>query len=464
MRSNWDAVVIGAGPAGISFAAEAAGFGLDVLVLDEQDTPGGQIYRNAEGQSRKTLSMLGPDYRHGVSLIRAFRDSRAEYFPGSTVWKIEADGRLCYSNQGESREIRAKRIVIATGAMERPVPFPGWTLPGVMGVGAADTLLKSAGMVADGPVAMVGNGPLMLSAAIHLAELGVEVSHFLETKPLLSGVNALSCLPRALTRTDYLLKGVSMLAKTMHLAGQFKTGITDFAVEGDDRVEALSYTRAGKRSTIAVGTVLVHEGIIPRSEFARQLGLDHDWDPVQRFWYPRLDPFGRTSCPNVYIAGDGAFVHGAVAAELKGRLAAIDIAAELSAKSGTDFREMAATDLKALKRELAPRPFVDKTYQPRENLYALDDDTLVCRCEEVTAQQIRTAVLQGMTTPEMVKSLTRCGMGPCQSRMCSASLAEVIAKETGRMVTELSPISTRPPVRNLPVGEFTRMVLLEEGN
>ncbi|MCG8634935.1 MAG: (2Fe-2S)-binding protein, partial [Desulfobacterales bacterium] len=176
------------------------------------------------------------------------------------------------------------------------------------------------------------------------------------------------------------------------------------------------------------------------------------------------DQAGRTSSKNVYITGDGAFVHGAVPAELKGRLAAIDIASDLQRLSEAETLRRKAPVLRALKRELAPRPFVDSMYQPRESLYAVDDATLVCRCEEVTAEKIRAAVIQGMTTPEMVKSLTRCGMGPCQSRMCSSALAEIIAKETGQMVDQLTPVSIRPPVRNIPIGEFTRMELIKEGN
>ncbi len=460
MQKQWDAVVVGTGPAGLAFAITAADLGLKVLAVDEQATPGGQIYRNIEAQNRKSLRLLGEDYRKGRLLVRKFRQSSAEYLPEATVWKFEPDGRICYSSKGSSTEIRASRIVIATGAMERPVPFPGWTLPGVIGVGAADTLYKSAGIVPRGPVAMVGNGPLMLSTAIHLHGLGVEISHFLESKPRFSTIRAFPHLPMALARPGYLLKGSAMLVKTEKISGNRRRDITEYAACGNGKVEKLSFKSGRKKEEIRTASVLVHEGVVPRTEFARQLRLGHRWDPVQRCWHPVVDRFGRAEKGNIHIAGDGAFVHGAVAAEIKGMLAAIDIAADLKLISPREKQALASPELTALKRELAPRPFVDAVYRPRPNLYSMDDDTMVCRCEEVTAQQIRLAIIQGMKTPEMVKSLTRCGMGPCRSSMCGSALTELIAGETGRMIEEMKPMGIRPPVRNITVGELTRMELL----
>ncbi len=457
MGTRWDAAVIGAGPAGLSFAVTAAAMGLKVIVIDEQDLPGGQIYRNMENQTPESLAVLGSDYARGASLIQAFRQSNATYLPNAVAWKIEADGRLCYSRAGRSKELRARRILIATGAMERPVPFPGWTQPGVMGVGAVDTLYKGSGTVPQGPVAMAGSGPLMLSVALHLTELGVKISHFLDTTPAFSSLKHIAKLPAAMTKPGYMLKGAAMMVKALKAVDRRVPHVTAYGVDGNGKVESLSWSRGRGKTEVPAQTLLTHEGIIPRTEFTRQLDLAHTWDPVQRYWHPQVNTFGRTSQPNIYVAGDGGFVHGAVAAELKGKLAAMDIAAGLTRMEASKVQSLLAPVLKALKRELAPRPYIDQVYQPRENLYAVDDATLVCRCEEVTAQQIRSAVIQGMTSPEMVKSITRCGMGPCQSRMCSSPLTEIIARETGRMMEEIKPTSIRPPVRNLPVGELTRM-------
>lgn len=457
--SDWDAVVVGAGPAGMAFAAEAAGKGMGVLVLDDQASPGGQIYRNIEAHPAGSLQLMGKDYRHGHSLVKRFRKSDATYRNKAVVWKIEADGRVAFSRQGHAYEVRGRRVIVATGAMERPVPFPGWTLPGVMGAGGADALYKGTGMVPEGPVALAGSGPLIYAVAGHLSKMGVTVSHFLDTTPPLGAVKALGLLPRALGRPGYLLKGVEMLARIWKIAGTVKREVTRYCAHGDERLEKISFDCRGRTHKLATQTLLVHEGIIPRSDFARQLHLAHLWEPVQRYWYPRLDPFGRTSKKRIYIAGDGGFVHGAAAAEKKGRLAALDIAADLGHVSNGEKAVGIKSVMRGLKREIRPRPFIDKAFSPRSGLYNLDDETLVCRCEEVTVAKIRTAILQGMVLPEAVKSLTRCGMGPCQSRMCGPGFMELVAKETGQALDALSPLNIRPPVRNLNAAELADMTL-----
>ena len=147
MNTHRDIIIIGAGPAGLSAAIAAAGYGLDVLVVDEQPSLGGQIYRNIERASDHSLAILGPDYGQGLTLVERFRTSKAEYLGNAIVWRIDPNGNICFSRAGKSMEINAKHILIATGAMERPVPFKGWTLPGVMGAGAVDANFKSSNMV-----------------------------------------------------------------------------------------------------------------------------------------------------------------------------------------------------------------------------------------------------------------------------------------------------------------------------
>jgi bacterioferritin-associated ferredoxin len=329
-----------------------------------------------------------------------------------------------------------------------------------MGAGGADALYKKTGMVPEGPVALAGSGPLIYAVAVHLGKLGVKISHFLDTTPQLGPVKALDLLPRALGRAGYLFQGLGMLARTWKSAGTVKRGVTRYAAHGGGRLEKISFRCHGRTHEFETQSLIVHEGIIPRWDFARQLHLTHLWEPVQRYWYPRLDPFGRTSEHRIYIAGDGGFVHGAVAAEKKGRLAALDIATDLGHISLHEKEFAIKTVMGALNREIGPRPFIDKAFSPRSGLYGMDDDTLVCRCEEVTAEKIRTAILQGMVLPEAVKGLTRCGMGPCQSRICGPGFMELMAKETGQAPDALSPLNIRPPVRNLNSTELAEMTLL----
>lgn len=461
-KSLRDVIIIGAGPAGLSAAITASDFGLDVLVLDEQPAPGGQLYRNIERAGLDTLKTLGPDYSRGLELVEKFRKSRAEYQGGSIVWNIEEDGTVCLSHEGRSSQLRGKYVVIAIGATERPVPFSGWNLPGVMGAGAVDANFKSSGTIPDGPVVLGGSGPLLLLVIGHLASLGVEISAVLDTTPKGNMISAMPLLPGALRRTDYLLKGVWMLLNLKRSGIKYHKNVSDFKADGNGQLEAVSFNRKGSSHRLESGLFLVHEGVVPRCDFTQLLGLKHQWDPVQRYWYPQTDQFGATENEHIYVAGDGAFVHGGIPAILKGSLASVDIAKKMKALPASEQVDAIPRLLKELSVELVPRPFVDALYKPRPDLYRISDETLVCRCEEVTARDIRQTIVEGCREPNEIKALTRCGMGHCQGRMCGVALAEIVATELKLEPDVLKPLNIRAPVRNLSLVELSEVSLLED--
>ncbi len=456
-----DIIIIGAGPAGLSAAVTASGYGLDVLVLDEQPSPGGQLYRNIERAEQDTLKTLGSDYSSGLALVEKFRKSGAEYIGNAIVWRLDPDCNICFSTDGQSTEISGKHIIIAIGATERPVPFASWTLPGVMGAGAVDANFKSSGIIPDGPVVLAGSGPLLLSVVGHMAHLGVEISAVLDTTPRGNILSALPLLPGALRRTDCLLKGVGMLLNLKRSGINYFKGITDYKADGKDCLETVSFKTKNGSQRIDAELLLVHEGIVPRCDFTQQIGLKHLWDPVQRYWYPETNESGATAMNDIYVAGDSAFVHGGIPAELKGSLAALDIAGKLNALSLPEKTDYMVKITKRLSSELAPRPFVDALYKPRMGLYNISDDTLVCRCEEITAGDIRQAILEGSREPNEIKTITRCGMGHCQGRMCGTALAEIIAENLKLDPADLRPLNIRPPVRNISLSELSRVALLE---
>ncbi len=460
-QSLRDVIIVGAGPAGLSAAITASEIGLDVLVLDEQPAPGGQLYRNIERADEETLHNLGPDYSRGLSLVENFRRSEAQYLGGSIVWNIEPNGSVCFSHEGCSTQIQGKYVIIAIGATERPVPFAGWNLPGVMAAGGVDANFKSSGTLPDGPVVLCGSGPLLLLVIGHLASHGVEISAVLDTTPGGNMLSAIPLLPGALRRTDYLLKGVGMLLKLKRSGIKYHKNITDFKAHGKEQLESVSFTAKGIHNRVDSGHFLVHEGVVPRCDFTRLLRLKHDWDPVQRFWYPQTNQFGATENGAIYVTGDGAFVHGGIPAILKGTLSALDIAGKLEVLADSKKTDTLPRLMKDLAAELAPRPFVDALYKPRRNLYEMGDDTLVCRCEEVTAGDIRQAVREGCREPNEIKALTRCGMGHCQGRMCGVALAEIVAAELKVEPDTLQPLSIRAPVRNLLLSELAEVDLME---
>ena len=456
-----DLVIVGGGPAGLSAASVGSELGLKTLVLDEQASPGGQIYRNIERVSPEVRRDLGSDYAQGLTLVETFRKSGAEYQEKAVVWNVEHNGNVYYSLNGKSSQIAAKKVIIAIGATERAVPFSGWNLPGVMGVGAIDAHFKSSGSLPAGPVVLCGSGPLLLLIVGHLTHFGVEIQAVLDTTPSGNILPALSSLPGALKRYDYLLKGVGMLANIAKKRITYYRQVQGYKALGADRVEEVCFTVNDKEHRLPTEMLLVHEGVVSRCDFSMLLGLKHGWDPIQRYWYPETNDRGATASENIYIAGDGAYVHGGVAAAVKGALAAQEIAKDLGLLSPGEMSDATPRLEKELLRELAPRPFIDKLYSPRKNLYSIDDDTLVCRCEEVRAGSIRQAIKEGCREPNEIKSLTRCGMGPCQGRMCGAALAEIVAESQGLQPDELRPLNIRAPVRNLSLVELSEVDLLE---
>ena len=209
----YDLIVIGGGPAGMSAATEAAEHGLHTALIDEQSAVGGQIYRAVdEVVTRRAddLPMLGEEYAYGETVANAFRASTAEYISGHTVWQLDQDGSIWSSDGAKAHAFQAKNIILATGALERPVPIPGWTLPGVMTAGAAQILLKTAGMIPVGKIVIVGSGPLLLLVADQLIKAGADVEAVLDTTGVMDYVRGAPHLLRATKSWPYLQKGLKL--------------------------------------------------------------------------------------------------------------------------------------------------------------------------------------------------------------------------------------------------------------
>jgi len=461
MNESTDLIVIGAGPAGMAAAATAATLGLTVTVLDEQARCGGQIYRNISKNADKNqelLEILGTDYARGSALAKEFADSDIDYRPDTTVWQVGAGGSVSISRDGKAESIQGRHILVATGALERPVPVPGWTLPGVMSAGAAQTLLKGSAMVPSGRVVIAGSGPLLLLVAQQLAAAGAEVAALLETTKPGAYLAAAGTIFGALKAPEYLRKGLDMRGRVRATGMPWHTGIRGLAAEGEGRLERVSFDDAGKRRSIDADVLLLHEGVVPHVQITRQLGCDHEWVDDQRFWRPVLDDWGGTSIEGISVAGDGGGIGGAEAAAVAGRLAALEIAhrLEVLASGGRDAR--AQSWRAEWTRHMAIRPLLDRLFRPNpEILVPRDDATVICRCEEVTAGQLREGVALGATGPNQLKAYMRCGMGPCQGRLCGLTVAEVIAEARGKPVAEIGYYNIRPPIKPVTLGELAAL-------
>ncbi|HEY1300840.1 MAG TPA: NAD(P)/FAD-dependent oxidoreductase, partial [Stellaceae bacterium] len=422
--------------------------GLETLVVDEQAAPGGQIYHGVERASPDTP--LGPDYLSGQAFVAALRAARLDYRPATTVWHVDADDRVLYlEHAGHTEAIAAGRILLAIGALERPVPIPGWTLPGVMAAGGAQTLLKTAGLVPDGRTVLAGQGPLLYLLAGQLARAGAPPVALLETTSLASCFAAVRRLGGLWPGRRTMLKGLGLARAVRRADIPVWRAVRGLRAQGRKSLERVAW----EGGEVAADHLLLHEGIIPNVQISLALQLRHEWDMAQLCWRPVLDEWGRTSLVGVSIAGDGGGIAGVEAAALSGRLAALDAASGLG-RIGEAERDRRARPIRgALTRERALRPFLDALYRPAPEILVPSDDSVVaCRCEEVTVGRIRAAARLGASGPNQLKAFTRCGMGPCQGRLCGPIVAATIADTLQKPIAEIGQFRPRAPYKPITLG------------
>lgn len=463
MSSHYDVIVIGAGPAGLTASSSLAQMGLKVVTLDEQNRIGGQIYRNIENTSAENLQKMGEEYRRGLDLAKRFRKSGAEYLDHSLVWNVEPEGSVCYSREGVSERIAANYVLVATGAMERPMPIPGWTLPGVMGAGAVNGLAKEASLSPSGAVVLAGSGPLLLLEASQLIEKGAQVEAILETTSKIPSPAILPHTPKALLGTKFLLKGMKMLLDIRKSGVPYYQGVTGLKAIGKTAVTGVEATCSGKKLHFDTDLLLLHFGVIPDSHIYRLIGCHMEWEKNQRYWYPSTDKWGRTNFEKIFAAGDASGVSGALAAEFKGELAALEIAHCLGIIPEYERDALAEPVLMELRKDGYPRPLIDAVFAPDYKKFVFEDSTVLCRCENVTVGDVRKVVGEGVTDLNEVKTISRCGMGPCQGRMCGPALGEIVAAERETTVPAVGLLKIRPPLKPISLGEVAAMDIVAGG-
>jgi NADPH-dependent 2,4-dienoyl-CoA reductase/sulfur reductase-like enzyme len=465
LEEFYDVLVVGAGPAGLNAAAAASGCGLSVLLCDENASPGGQIYRGVTQASAKIKSLLGKDYAAGEGIAARFLASPAHYAARTTVWSIaphepdigEASGlEVGLSLAGAARLIRARRAILATGALERPFPILGWTLPGVMTAGSAQIALKTAGLVPSGRTVFAGTGPLLYLLAAQLIGAGAPVAAVIDTTPK---DNKRRALAHALdfARSAYGLKGVRLLAQVQRRARVIRNVIA-LEAAGDGRLTEVVVTHRGGTERLPADLLLLHQGVVPSLNLSLASGCAYGWNQRQAAFAPTVDEWCQSSMPDIAIAGDAGGIIGAEGSALHGELAGVAAAWRLGRLSEAERNERAAPVRARLRAAMRGRPFIDELFRPGDDFRRpARPETIVCRCEEITAGAIRATMPLGVLGPNQMKAYLRCGMGPCQGRLCGLTVTEIIAQERGVAPQDVGYYNVRTPIKPVSVKELAAL-------
>lgn len=462
LKPVYDLAVIGAGPAGLAAAAEAASLGLDTVLFDEQRGPGGQIYRGLVESKLSGRQILGDDYWRGERLVTAIQHDRVAYIPESIVWAVLPNLEIGLSIKGQGVCVRAKNILVATGAVERPFPIGGWTLPGVLTVGAGQILLKTSALVPSGRLVMAGSGPLLWLLAAQYLQAGVRIEAILDTTPA-QNVRSATRHFVSFALSPYFAKGIKMLSRVLREVRVVRN-VESLEAEGDDCLRAVIYRTRGWAAPVRLNadTLLLHQGVAPNINLTQSIGCDHEWDDRQLSFRPVSDPFGETSVENIFVAGDGAGIVGAHASEFQGRLAAVAVAHREGRLDQSQFSDLSGRHRLYLRRWLPGRAFLDTIFRPADQFRIPPDDIVICRCEEVTAGQLREAVRLGCSGPNQAKAFLRCGMGPCQGRFCGLTVTEIIARERHVSAAGVGYFRTRAPVKPVTLTEIAALPVTAE--
>jgi len=468
----YDVLVIGGGPAGLAAATEAAATGLAVALVDERPTFGGQIFKQPGRGFRITdAKALGADHARGRRLIDAAERSGATLLPRTSAVAIRGTSVVLVEEGEHARAIDARAVIVAAGAHDRPVVFPGWTLPGVITAGGAQSLVKTQRVLPGRTIVFAGSGPLALAFPAQLRSYGANVTLVLEAGPPPTARDLLRLAGAARGNERLLRDAVGYRARLARERVPLRHRRIVVRAEGDERVERVVHAAAdadwrvvpGTEEEVHADTLCVGYGFFPSVELLRLAGCEFGYEEDLGGPVVVRDDWLRTSVDGISAAGDGTGVRGSYVATDEGRLAALGAALDLGALPAGE----AATRAEPLRRRVARKEAFRRTLRPLHTvgpgIYELaTDETVVCRCEELTVADLDRAIA-GSTDLNAIKAVTRVAMGMCQGRSCQRHVAAAIARRYGASIGELRVATPRMPVRPVPIAAVADASIGDEG-
>lgn len=457
--------IIGAGPAGISAAIEAAKLGAPVTMIDENPKAGGQIYRQLpDAFIVQDINQMGRDYLEGRKLLEELDRyrSKIEFLDNAIVWGVFSDRTVEFVYRGKNQTLKAKKLILSEGAYERAMPFPGWTLPGVFATGGVQKIVKTQRVLPGKKFLLTGTGPLQLVVAQELIRAGAEVVGVLEaasTKRLWTN------LPKLWRQWELVKEGLGYLNELRKAKVPFLYSYGIVEAHGTDYVTGAKYAKLdkdwrpipGTEKTVEVDGICVGYGFIPSIRLSNVCGCSHEYHHEMGGWIPEHDVYMETSVPGVFVAGDRAGVMGSMVAVKEGRLCCISACSQLGWINEDKAESLFAPILKKLKGMRKFQAALGEISAiPIGWFSRVRDDTIICRCEEVTAGEIRELVGYGAIHVNDFKRFTRAGTGHCQGRMCESSISALVAMEKNIPWEETGYFTIRPPIKPILLKELAR--------
>lgn len=445
-------VVVGAGPAGVRAAEILLAAGIKPTVIDEGMRAGGQIYRQQGTQFTRSYTQLyGTEAAKAQDLHQSFMRllPQIDYRPNTLAWNIY-DGQLYVQTEGRSSVISYDALLLCTGATDRLMPVPGWDLAGTYSLGGAQVALKSQACAIGHEVVFMGTGPLLYLVAYQYVKAGAKVAAVLDTSP---STFRYQVLRRLAVRPRFAWNGLRMIAALKRAGVRLFNGITPQQIQGDSQegVTGVSFLdRAGKPHKIECDAVGMGYHLRPETQLADLAKCRFQFDQATRQWLPEVDADGRSSVADVYLAGDGKAIAGADAAEVSGQLAAYALLQDRDYPVDLEHQQRLYKQRDRL--EAFKQGLLEAFPWPARFAAQLPDETVVCRCECITAGELRRVCHEmGAQEANRAKAFSRVGMGRCQGRFCANAGAEVIAAAANIPVEQVGRLRGQAPVKPLAI-------------
>lgn len=472
MKAQYHVIIVGSGVAGLSAAETLANQGLDILIIDENVHTGGQLLRKTRPTSA-CFPKFDPDRMKskGFNLVRKINKIQSiDWLFQAQVLGIFKDRRLwVHIEKGEKGsaeflEVRAEHLILATGARERYLPFKGWTLPGVMSLGSAQILMKSHGVLPARHTLIAGTSPLMMVLASEILGNQGKVTALLDENPM---IKKLRFLPLISHHWPKLMEGAIYTARMALNRVPMRQSVRVIEARGRDGFESAIVAKTtpegkvipGTETDYLAGALTIGYGFVPNIELPVQAGCDLEYQKDRGGWMVKVEETLESSCRSVYAAGEITGIAGAKKSFIQGKLAAMTILKRLGKTTPGNRKIKFQKDIHTLvsldRQQKAYASFLNQLCQVPSSAYAaIPDDTMICRCEEITMGTIKKSIQQGFATVGSLKKATRCGMGRCQGRICGPVIFDIITALTQKSPGHVGCSLSRVPVKTVDIKAF----------